>query len=212
MKLKFELVNGFGVLVDEEAEIKAREKYLLIPESQIKNAENDLPKNKRDWVKIIFVEKELNLEGVPVFEWRDFEVEKLAFKNAKTKIPNTKERDINDEILISGARIIGFKEGYKYNPAKYTESDLRNAMKMMMQGSIVDDEYYPLFSEDEIIQSLKKYPNHIMMESEGYCGSPYTTERCPKCIDSCDRAYTRLKLFTNSKGKQQGTVKELIWK
>jgi len=205
MKLKFELVNGYGILVDQEAEI-TKNGYHYNPRTKTATKNSKVGNNAlikyAECIEIIFAEPELKLEDVPVFEWRDFEVEKL-----------TNEK-YNDPLVFSNGNIkkLGFIEGYKSNPAKYTENDLRNAMKMMMQGSIVDDEYYPLFSEDEIMQSLQKCPEYVVMESEGYCGSPYTTERCPKCIDSCDRAYTRLKLFTNSEGKQQGTVKELIWK
>jgi hypothetical protein len=215
--LKFQLVNGYGVLVDQEAEIKEGEWAIEMynGQSQAVNPLKFTDENGNNWFvrkmnmycgkndqeahKIIFSEKELGLEGVPVFEWRDFEVEKLAIK----EFPH----DTGMSIVARGA----FRKGYKSNPAKYTEEDLRKAMDMMAQGSIVDDEYYPLFTEDEIIQSLQKYPKYVVMDSENYCGSPYTTERCPKCVDSCDRAYIRPKLFTNSYGKQQGTIKEIIW-
>jgi hypothetical protein len=178
MKLKFELVNGYGILVDQEAEIN---NFDLVMDDDCTGPwniqiqpETDLSK----YSKVIFAEKELGLD-VPVFEWRDFEVEKLAFKNAKTKIPNTKERDINDEILISGARIIGFKEGYKSNPAKYTENDL-----MILSNFIIEFYEYQMenkhfidkygFSVDKLglsdaiyklIQSLQKYPEYVVMEN-----------------------------------------------
>ena len=44
----------------------------------------------------------------------------------------------------------------------------------------------------------------LWIEVENYCGSPYTTERCPKCMDSCDSAYQRPKI-------KDGKIKA-IWK
>ncbi len=103
----------------------------------------------------------------------------------------------------------GFIDGYKSNPAKYTEEDLIKAMDMMAQGSIVDDEYYPLFTEDEIIQSLQKYPQYVVMEMEvvNDFGEPYSFDD----IDFGVEKEYRPKLYTNSDGKQLGIIKELIW-
>lgn len=73
-KLKFELVNGFGVLVREDAEINEDEYYVSfeenysVPQWIIYVKSTGL--NGKNPMKIIFAEKELNLEGVPVFEWR----------------------------------------------------------------------------------------------------------------------------------------------
>jgi hypothetical protein len=53
-----------------------------------------------------------------------------------------------------------------------------------------------------MVQSLHQYPTEFECEMEDYCGSPLTTERCPKCIDICDRAYQRPKTITTSKGRQ----------
>lgn len=58
-------------------------------------------------------------------------VEKLSYENNKVKISNTKERDMDEEILISGARIIGFKEGFNtsqsMNSNKFTIDDIITA-------------------------------------------------------------------------------------
>jgi len=212
-KLKFELVNGYGILVDQEAEIKEGDKFIH-PDKTIERASRNL--DGRGLSKIIFAEKELNLEGVPVFEWRDFEVEKLAEKYADFS---------NDHITMSFGDKFNetskrdFIRGYKSNPAKYTENDL-----MILSNFIIEFYEYQMenkhfidkygFSVDKLdlsdaiyklIQSLQKCPEYVVMESEEVIvgvtedGSEYVTE-------------LNLKLYNNSEGKQQGTVKEIIWK
>lgn len=212
MKLKFELVNGYGVLVDEDAEIKDGDWFFLdMTDNNLPNELHQMGPNKKSktgginfyhntaWTnccsKIIFAEPKLKLEGVPVFEWRDFEVEKLA----EEEIPYSS----STTLLVQRMR---FVQGYKSNPAKYTEEDLRKAMNMMMQGSIVDDEYYPLFTEDQIIQSLQKHPKYVVMESELVDSENYGSGEIFH-----NNRIEEFTLFTNSERKQQGTVKELIW-
>jgi hypothetical protein len=162
MKLKFELVNGYGVLVDEEAEIKEGDWYFDAVIG-LHQKLSDLVQTtvKLDRWKIIFAEKELGLD-VPVFEWRDFMVEKLA----KESLPD--DTDWQKRFV--------FVQGYKSNPAKYTESDLRKAFNA---GS--DHEYAKFYdghigysdgrtirepNEEQFIQSLQKYPKWVVMESE----------------------------------------------
>ena len=216
MKLKFELVNGFGILVDEEAEIKKGEFYYNTVNKEIFKCDGVVFKHCN---KIIFAEKELNLD-VPVFEWRDFEVEKKSeYANGYALYG----KPLGEKYLAFKE---GFTQGYKSNPAKYTEEDLREAIAFGKEQGVYyefatqsdsREEYTKGLQKDQqeqietFIQSLQKHPKYVVMESENYCGSPLTTERCPKCVDSCDRAYIRLKLFTNSEGKQQGVIKELIW-
>jgi len=170
MKLKFELVNGYGVLVDEEEEIIAGD--LILWNGKVKTAidtEYIHPSHK-----IIFAEPELNLDGVPVFEWRDFEVWQ-------------KSKEVKHWGQFAST---AFVKGYKSNPAKYTEEDLRKAISMARDYSADVVGY----QKDEIIQSLQKYPKYVVMES-----------------DDWEEYGERYKLFTNSEGKQQGTVKQLIW-
>jgi hypothetical protein len=145
--LKFELVNGYGVLVDEEEEIIAGD--LILWNGKVKTAidtEYIHPSHK-----IIFAEPELNLEGVPVFEWRDFEVEKLA----KKSLPD--DTDWQKRFV--------FVQGYKSNPAKYTESDLEDLL-IAYNKAIDNDEHFFI---DEYIQSLQKYPSYI--EVDGIIGN-----------------------------------------
>lgn len=95
-----------------------------------------------------------------------------------------------------------FKAGYnkareKY---KYTEEDIRKAIDMATTSK--HDSTLIFFNAEEIIQYLHQYPTEFECEMEDYCGSPLTTERCPKCIDSCDRAYQRPKTITTAQGVQ----------
>jgi hypothetical protein len=186
MKLKFEPVNGYGVLVDEKAEIKKGdwllEKGLII--NQFPNYLTDLS----DCNKIIFAEKELGLD-VPVFEWRDFEINELAEDETNIRILRHKTPS-----QISRQYYEGFIQGYKSNPAKFTEEDLRKAMDYVSQITNNRLKYI-----DDYVKSLQKYPKYVVMETE--------------IVDFAapDRIDYDYKLFTNSEGKQQGTVKELIW-
>lgn len=152
MKLKFELVNGYGVLVDHDKEM------------------------------VLFAEKELGLD-VPVFEWRDFDIEKLA----------------NEKLEFSFNKV-AFIQGYKSNPAKYTESDLRKAIELALidaEKSVLWSVNYHICLSNKIIQSLQKYPKYVVIENEDM-------------EFGVEKEY-RPKLFTNSEGKQQGILKELIW-
>ena len=99
------------------------------------------------------------LEGVDLLPPLEDDVEKLALINAQTPIKEHREQDISTEIWISGARQLGFKEGYnkakeKY---KYTEEDLRKVL--------TDKSLYEL-SVDEIIQSLQQPKYTIGFECE----------------------------------------------
>jgi hypothetical protein len=199
--LKFELVNGYGVLVDEEEEIIAGD--LILWNGKVKTAidtEYIHPSHK-----IIFAEPELNLEGVPVFEWRNFELEKLISNKIDQRFNKS---DGYHKTVYSEA----FIEGYKSNPAKYTEEDLRKAIQLTLidaEKSVMWSDIYHHHLSNKIIQSLQKYPKYVVMESE---------EKEVKVYDNSGghpgghwEIFNSTKLFTNSEGKQQGTVKELIW-
>ncbi len=182
MKLKYIYIKGLGVLVDESAEIK--EGMLgfnggLEIGSQpigIHFGEDFKPTGYPYW-KVIFAEKELNLD-VPVFDWREFEVEQTAINWYKDKHPDSTK--VNE-------RSISFIAGHVHNKAKYTEEDLKKAIELAGQ---VDSNGEPDgLSYDEIIQSLKKTPKYVVMESE----------------------IEEFKLIT-SEGKQKGIIKEIIYK
>lgn len=201
-QLKFELVNGYGVLVDEEAEIKKGD-YVTYQNDglDITKITNAFESHRAECNKIIFAEKELKLEGVPVFEWRDFDEDEIA---------ESVLRKQNWDTTITLPFNQGFIQGYKSNPAKYTEYEAigfylwaRNkygSVKPIEEGCIVNKtDYKGLFQL--YIQSLQKYPKYVVMESEYF-----------KVNGMIDEASSiRSKLFTNSEGKQEGIVKELIW-
>jgi len=208
MKLKFELVNGYGILVDREVKIDKDDFYIswedsyTTPKWVIYCKSTGL--NGKNPMKIIFAEKELGLD-VPIFEWRDFEVENNPNIHDWVQEVILKEGKYwNDQDALEPV-YYGIIKGYKSNPAKYTEEDLRKAIEMARD--------YPAdvvgYQKDEIIQSLQKYPKYVVMEMKvvNDFGEPYSFDD----IDfGVEREY-RPKLFTNSDGKSQGTVKELIW-
>ena len=197
MKLKFELVNGYGVLVDEEEEIIAGD--LILWNGKVKTAidtEYIHPSHK-----IIFAEPELKLEGVPVFEWRDFEVWQ-------------KSKEVKHWGQFAST---AFVKGYKSNPAKYTEGDLKKILEEWGERVRYDNEGYTCSFEkwwsqkrSHIIQSLQKYPKWVVMESEIISLLP-TGNHTIKKEDVSKTFKTDFKLFTNSEGKKQGTIEELIW-
>jgi hypothetical protein len=211
MKFKFEFINGYGVLVDREAEIKKDEFYIswedsyTTPKWVIYCKSTGL--NGKNPMKIIFAEKELGLD-VPTFEWRNFEVEKLAESSY-----GEKESDANTDVTFALAKgyINGFKEGYKSNPAKFTEEDLRKitqaAFVVMSNPETVIADFDRWF--EKRLQSLEKTPKYVVMEMEvvNDFGEPYSFDD----IDFGVEKEYRPKLFTNSDGKQQGVIKELIW-
>jgi hypothetical protein len=211
MKLKFELVNGHGVLVDEEAEIKSDEFYIsweddyATPKWVIYCKSTGL--NGKNPMKIIFAEKELGLD-VPVFEWRDFEMKKKSLIECE----NTFSTQLAMDWWI---------KGYKSNPANYTESDLRKAFNA---GS--DYEYAKFYdghigysdgrtikepNEEQFIQSLEKYPKYVVMDSKDFCNIERGNCACSERFIDCQNQSLKAILFTNSEGKPEGTVKELIW-
>ncbi len=194
-QLKFEPVNGYGVLVDENIECPEDSRVWNISlktNMVFRGYRKDFGHNADTTVRqIIFAEKELNLEGVPVFEWRDFEVEKLA----KKSLPDDTDWQ----------KRIAFVQVYKSNPAKYTEEDLRKAMDYASQITNNRLKYI-----DDYVKSLQKYPKYVVMESEIVSLLP-TGSHIIKKEDVSKTFKTDLKLFTNSEGKQEGIVKELIW-
>jgi hypothetical protein len=216
MKLKFELVNGCGILIDEKAEIKEGEWAIEMynGQSQAVNPLKFTDENGNNWFvrkmnmycgkndheahKIIFAEKELKLEGIPVFEWREFEVE----KSLDRFVQEYKIHPMESLSRIEGVTKRLIKDFYKSNPAKYTEEDLRKASDWFFETK-------GRKSFEELIQSLQKYPKYVVMESEYDCCKRYVN--CKGCDATPEMINYRPKLFINSEDKQQGVIKELIW-
>jgi hypothetical protein len=163
-KLKFEVINGYGVLVEKEAEIKKDDFYIswedsyTTPKWVIYCKSTGL--NGKNPMKIIFAEKELGID-VPVFEWRDFELENNPEIHDWVQEVILKEgKHWNDQDALEPV-YYGVIKGYKSNPAKFTKLDLRKAIVMAITtdiDSIVD-------ICDKIIQSLQKYPKYVVMEN-----------------------------------------------
>ena len=213
MKLKYININGHGVLVDESAEITG---YLYEWLYNTKTGEtSNIGEPDENDVKIIFAEKELNLDVPILSNWRNWEVEQLVKEKYSIPFPN-KFSNMNQEAYKERYAFIA---GYNHNKAKYTEEDLRKAIEMAREGTLdytFGDPYYEFEQgEDVIIQSLQRYPKHIVMESEQVIKEEYKT--CPYvkevgCIKNiCTCYYFKPKLITNSENKQEGIIKEIIY-
>jgi hypothetical protein len=139
------------------------------------------------------------LEGVdllpPYSRHQEDGVEQLVNTMFRNKIDSLEE--------IHSDYILGVTEGYnkareKY---KYTEED----MLEFANWCRIHDKKHPneVWMIGQLLtkyESIHQYPTEFECEMEDYCGSPLTTERCPKCIDSCDRAYQRPKTITTAQG------------
>jgi hypothetical protein len=127
-------------------------------------------------------------------------------------LPSTQEDDVYDSLVVpsinkgDGMEQAMFNDGYyagykktkeKY---KYTEHEIRMAYMQGYNRGVLD---IPNEMEN-YIQSIEqpKLPVAFNCEMENYCGSPFTTERCPKCVDSCDKAYLRSKTTSTPNGEQ----------
>jgi hypothetical protein len=182
MKLKFELVNGYGILVDEEAEIKEGEWAIEMynGQSQAVNPLKFTDENGNNWFvrkmnmycgkndheahKIIFAEKELKLEGVPVFEWRDFEPNEKSLLSMFYNVCKATYPEFDEWIEAKEYK----KWLEKSNPAKYTEEDLQKAFHAG-EERILKREYEKGLSEldsyTNLKKSLQKYPQYVVMEN-----------------------------------------------
>jgi hypothetical protein len=140
------------------------------------------------------------LEGVDLLPALEDDVEEIAHKEVMDYLTDgNPEGDFTKSTIGAYGNKIWWIKGYnkareKY---KYTEEDMRKAISETRKGMLYNKMY-----EDEYIQSLHQYPTEFECEMEDYCGSPLTTDRCPKCIDSCDRAYQRPKTITTAQGIQ----------
>jgi hypothetical protein len=205
MKLKYLNINGHGVLVDESVKIKEGDtvfdNYAGIHNIQkVRTCDLDSMHYKNgNWNKIIFAEKELNL-NVPILpNWREWEVEQEA-----------KQYSIKRHKVLNYELEFAFLAGYNHNKAKYTEEDLRKAIEIAKNSMGVDncgEVCYSNKSTDSIIQSLQKVPKYIVMESI-FCSKDEEILRRPHTKNDLEE---KPKLITNSEGKQEGIIKEIIY-
>ena len=106
---------------------------------------------------------------------------------------------------VTDYELSAFSKGYnkareKY---KYTEEDMIEwTMTMISQYVVGNTNIWNRSLLKESLPKLNQYPTEFECEMENYYGSPFTTERCPKCIDVCDRAYQRPKTTTNAHGQR----------
>jgi hypothetical protein len=218
MKLKFELFNGYGVLIDENPVLNKGNLYIdrdgkikTVGKTEggliysIEDMDEDefnhhyFDRNCEIMGKIIFAEPELKLEGVPVFEWKDFEPNEKSLLSMFYNVCKATYPEFDEWIEAKEYK----KWLNKSNQAKYTEDDLRKitqaAFVVMSNPETVIADFDRWF--EKRLQSLQKYPKWVVMESEYF-----------KVNGMIDEASSiRSKLYTNSDGKQQGIVKELIW-
>ena len=170
------------------------EDQVLLVESKVGEGKlNDwvklsVPKIERveEWNKdlILFCNKVIAstkpLEGLPLLVIED-EVEMLAEHSSEVQ-----ESTYTPQHKITYKH--GFMDGYNKSKStyKFTEEHFWYIVDLFLKK--VPD----VIDVRKEIQSLTK--KELWIEIENYCGSPYTTERCPKCVDSCDRAYQRPKI------------------
>jgi hypothetical protein len=173
MKLKFELVNGYGILVDQEAEI-TKNGYHYNPRTKTATKNSKVGNNAlikyAECIEIIFAEQELKLEGVPLFKWRDFEPNEksllsMFYNTCKATYP------LFDD-WIEAKEYKKWLE--KYNPAKYTEEDIERAFivglncsqEISLKGLPTDEGLdYQYKKLNQLIQSLQKCPEYVVMEN-----------------------------------------------
>lgn len=201
MKLKLKAVNGYNILVDENTKIEEGDYHCASDGWYIeKTSKEDLQivnDKINGYTKLIFADPELGLDLPIIPNWEQWEMEKLANLHAvKSGCEHKKELS-----LISKA----FIAGYNHNQARYTEEDLRKALKIVYTDWYTDightenteEEYY-----ERIVQSLKKLPLYIVVETLD-AGGEYTSELT-------DWYYNQPKLITLPDGKQTGVIKEVI--
>lgn len=188
-------VNGHGVLVeDEKTQVELNflyyEKDNNIPIYSF--TEETIP-NEYFLNKVVFAEKELNLD-VPILpDWRSWEVEKLAF-----------------DLGIPSNKVEYFKLGYNHNKKLYSEEDLRKVYMIAWERGRNNEST----NISETLESFQKLPNYIVMESE------QLNLIDDKWVNNFEASFfshlvedTMItpKLFTNSQGKQEGIIKEIIY-
>jgi len=116
-------------------------------------------------------------------------------------VPSINKGDGMEQAMFNDGYYAGYekaKENYKYTEKQVRHLILHSFLKGVDRGN------YSREIENKILESIQqpKRPTKFICEMENYCGSPFTTERCPKCVDSCDKAYLRSKTTSTPNGEQ----------
>lgn len=192
MKYEFKLVNGYGVLVDKEAEININDYYTY--GNKIEKVYSSTLSGK-GLSKVIFAQAELNLD-VPILpNWKDWELEQLANRYVNKRY---KESD-NPSYMNTHACEIDFIAGYKASKAEFTREDIIKAMQFGLESDFLG---YTEKETNEFIESLKPLPKFIEVDSHlvwEYDG------------DNCHNSVIEFKTITNSQGKEECIIKQVIY-
>ena len=202
MKLKYIDVNGFGILVDENTVGKniGEGVYYDI----WKNAYPKISKYyESDEVqptdyKILFAEKELNL-NVPVLpNYKEWKLEQLS--------DSSNGYSLYGKPL--GETYLAFKEGFKacYSKNKYTEEDILDAWELGAKEGL------PLtrIKKETLINSLKKIPKYIVVEGEQNIVYENIFDGNSVNKKWVNKGYIP-KLIINSEGKKECVIEEIIY-
>lgn len=222
--LKYIDINGHGVLVDESAEMESKFNNNL-PYARLENNEWRVD-YKRPHIatlsnychKIVFAEKEFNLD-VPILpNWREWEVEHLAAKLLDEAFGSIDPIYDEPKSLCRDF----FIEGHNHNKKIYTEEDLVKAIAFGF-GICRNEDRAPFNLEQiKFIQSLQKKPTSVVVEVEEkshaeiqkefgvYGHDEGLTEKEFKEYEKSNSIY-KLKLVTNSDGKQTGVIKKIVY-
>jgi hypothetical protein len=197
MKTKYtlhKLPEGFIVTSDETL----NEGNTIININNFEIVENWQGHGSTDWWrKVIAQQNHIDFSGLSEEEQKKigwFDVEKLSL----ISMGSTDKRHHTASGKIAFNRYIeGFQKAQELLSERFTLEDVQIAItQAFLSGMERIEEITDV--QNHIIQSLSQKSWKIELEMENYCGSPYITEKCPKCIDTCDRAYFRPKL-TNGK-------------
>lgn len=165
MKLKYIDINGYGVLVDENAEIKEGDFYYLPGMNGIYRCEGDpteLNLERRVGVaKTLFAEKELNLDSVPILpNWRyEFVDNGYRCRECNEKVALGRKCKKGCSMLSENLVIDVIKKPINQTKAKYTEEDLIGLLQVCKESAIIGTTVFIERKAKEYIQSLQNILN-----------------------------------------------------
>ena len=223
MKYKYFEVNGYGVLGDSSAIINEGDYFYVKTDriyggtgikKSLGNGEGCWKHNiltadsdekgyhKSHCIKIVFAEKELNLDLPILPNWKEWEIEQLAtrFFEDLEKINNVPK----DYFKFPSNRNLVDKwiTGYKANTAKYTKEDLKEAWELGAAYGTAEDNILPeaIEAQKDFIKYRHKIPTYIVMEYEDRIA-----------FDANTVIGIEPKLIINSENKQEGIIKKIIY-